>query len=160
MMKWIQFGREKGYLINFLSYPHTRIHLQNGIIYVMEKNFELVEKNAVDSPVENIKWYGKESQTDEKPMHDKGKGEPVLIRLFEFKFPPTLEHLPTKEEILTPEYLKQVRINLWADGLRLISDDLIRIDINKEGCKIFAPCQATTGNSFLEEPKTIQEWTK
>jgi len=53
-----------------------------------------------------------------------------------------------------------LKATLWGDALRLISDDLVRVDINKEGCKIFVPCQATTGNSFLEEPKTIQEWTQ
>jgi len=120
------------------------------------KNFEVIEK---DSEVTNsdIKWYGKEDQTEEKLMHDKGVGEAVLIRLFEFKFPPTLEKLPTKEEILTPEYIRHLRATLWADALRLIMEP--RVVIDKESCKIFAPCQATTGNSFLEEPKTIQEWT-
>jgi hypothetical protein len=125
----------------------------------MNTNFELVKEKDEDVGVDAHKWYGKEDRTDEKLMHDQGKGEPVLIRLFEFKFPPTLETLPSQEQILTPEYLKQIKVNLWADGLRLISDDLVRTDINKEGCKIFVPCQATTGNNFLEQPKTIQEWT-
>lgn len=121
-------------------------------------NFELIKEKDEDVGVGVHKWYGKEDRTDDKLMHDKGKGEPIVIRLFEFKFPPTLERLPTKEEILTPEYLRQVKINLWSDGLRLVMEP--RVAIDKEGCKIFAPCQATTGNSFLEEPKTIQEWTR
>lgn len=121
-------------------------------------DFEVVEENALDAPVDNIKWYGKEGQTDEKPMHDTGSGEPVLIRLFEFKFPPTLEKLPTKEELLTPEYIRHIQVNLWSDGLRLAMEP--RVHIDKEGCKIFAPCVAATGNSFLEEPKLLQEWIK
>lgn len=121
-------------------------------------NFEFVEENAKDSPTENIKWYAKEDQTEEKLMHDKGVGEPVVIRLFEFKLPPNIEKLPTSEEILTPEYLKHLKASLWADALRLVMDP--RVVIDKESIKVFAPCQATTGNSFLEDPKTIQEWTR
>lgn len=122
----------------------------------MDTNFELVEEDAVNSPVENIKWYGKEDQTDEKLMHDKGKGEPVLIRLFEFRLSPAIEGLPTKEQILTPEYIKHLKATLWADGLRLVMEP--RVIIDKESIKIFAPCQAAMGNNFLEEPKLLQEW--
>ena len=123
----------------------------------MTTNFELTKEQDVDLGLDAHKWYGKEDRTDESLMHDQGKGEPILIRLFEFKFPATLEKLPTKEEILTPEYLKHLKTQLWSDALRLVIEP--RVVIDKEGCKIFAPCQATTGNSFLEEPKTIQEWT-
>lgn len=119
-------------------------------------DFEVLEKDAVDSPVKDIKWYGKENQTDEKLMHDQGTGKPIVIRLFEFKFPPTLKELPTKEQILTPEYIKQVQTQLWADSLRLVMEP--RVVIDKEGCKIFAPCEARAGANFIEEPKTIQEW--
>ena len=118
-------------------------------------NFEIVEEN---SPVTktDVKWYGKEDQTEEKSIHDKGKGEPVLIRLFEFRLSPLLETLPTKEQILTPEYIKHLQVQLWSDGLRLIMEPRVMID--KESIKIFAPCQATMGNNFLEEPKLLQEW--
>lgn len=120
--------------------------------------FEVIEKDAIDSPVEDIKWYGKEDRTEEKSVHDTGKGEPIVIRLFEFKFPPTLEVLPTKEQILTPEYLKHLKTQLWGDALRVVLEP--RVSITKEGCKIFVPCQATTGNSFIEEPKLLQEWIR
>ena len=119
-------------------------------------NFELVQEKDVDLGIGEHKWYGKEDQTEDKSIHDKGKGEPVLIRLFEYRFPPTLEVLPTKEQILTPEYIKQIKVQLWGDGLRLIMEP--RVFIDKESCKVFAPCQSTTGNSFLEEPKLLQEW--
>jgi hypothetical protein len=117
-----------------------------------------VEEGAKDSPTENIKWYGKEGQTDEKLIHDKGVGQPILIRLFEFKFPPSLETLPSREQLLTPEYVKHLHGQLWGDGLRMVMEP--RVHIEKEGCKIFVPCQASTGNSFLEEPKLLQEWIR
>lgn len=121
-------------------------------------NFELVEENAIGAPVKDIKWYGREDKTEEKLMHDKGSGEPVLIRLFEYKFPPTLEAIPTKEQILTTEYIKHLQTLLWADSLRLIMEP--RVVIDKEGCKIFAPCQARAGATFMEEPKLLQEWIR
>lgn len=118
--------------------------------------FEATEKNAVESPVEDIKWYGKEDQTGDASIHDKGEGEPIVIRLFEFKFPPTLEKLPTKEQLLTPEYLKHLNNILWGDALRMVLEP--RVSINKEGCKIFVPCVARTGQSFLDEAKLLQEY--
>jgi hypothetical protein len=121
-----------------------------------EKTFEFVEENATDSPVENIKWYARETQTDQKLMHDVGKGDTATIRLFEFKFPPTLEKLPTKEEILTPQYLRELNIQLWGDDLRLIREP--EVSITKEGCKVYAACQPRSGSNFIEEPKLLQEW--
>ncbi len=117
---------------------------------------EVIEENAIDSPVENIKWYAKEDDTEGKLMHDQGTGEPVVIRLFEWKLPPTLDKLPTKEEILTPSYLKHLQTELWADALRLVMEP--RVVIDKESIKIFAPCQAASGQNFLEQPKMLQEW--
>lgn len=122
----------------------------------MDTTFEAVEEKAQDSPVENIKWYGNEKQTEDKSIHDTGKGEPVVIRLFEFSFPPTLEVLPTKEQLLTPDYLRHVNAQLWGDGLRMVAEP--RVAITKEGCNIFVPCVARTGQSFLEDPKLLQEW--
>lgn len=122
----------------------------------LPKDFEAIEQNAQDAPVSDIKWYGKEDQTEESLVHDKGQGEPVVIRLFEFKFPPTLEKLPTKDELLTPEYLRHLHQTLWGDALRMVMEP--RVHITKEGCKIFVPCQARTGQTFLEQPKLLQEW--
>lgn len=118
------------------------------------EDFELVQDQATDMPAH--KWYGKEEKTNEELMHDQGKGEPIVIRLFEFTFPPTLEVLPTKEQILTPEYIKHLQTQLWGDSLRLVAEP--RVAIDKEGCKVFVPCQATNGNTFTEAPKLLQEW--
>lgn len=121
-------------------------------------NFEFAVKDDAELKLGEHKWYGKEDQTEDTSIHDKGKGEPIVIRLFEYKFPPTLETLPTKEQLLTSEYLKEIKTRLWADGLRVVLEP--RVNITKEGCKIFVPCQATTGNSHLEDPKLLQEWLR
>lgn len=119
--------------------------------------FEVVEENAIETNTD-IKWYGREDQTDQTMMHDSGTGTPIVIRLFEFKLPLTITQLPTKEQILTPEYIKQLKIQLWGDSLRLVMEP--RVVIDKESIKIFAPCEASAGSTFLEEPKTIQEWVR
>lgn len=121
-------------------------------------NFELVKDKDEDVGVGEHNWYGKEDRTQDNLMHDKGAGEPVVIRLFEFKTQPGLEKLPTKEQILTPDYLRQLRVQLWGDSLRLVMEP--RVVIDNESIKIFAPCQASTGSNFLETPKLLQEWIK
>lgn len=124
----------------------------------MNNSFELTKDKDEDLGLDAHKWYGKEDRTDENSIHDKGIGKPVVIRLFEFKFPPTLENLPTKEQILTPEYIKHLQTLLWADSLRLVMEP--RVVIYKEGCKIFVPCEARAGANFIDEPKMLQEWIK
>lgn len=120
------------------------------------KDFEFAVDKDEELNIGQHKWYGKEEQTQDSSIHDTGKGSGIVIRQFEFQFPPTLETIPTKEELLTPQYLKDLQTQLWADGLRLVLEP--RISISKEKCIVFATCQATTGNSFLEEPKLLQEW--
>lgn len=101
-------------------------------------------------------WYVKEDRTEDKLMHDIGKGDAVIIRLFEWSFPPTLEFLPTKEQIITDGYLKQIDIQLWSDGLRRVMEP--RVTIDKSGCKVFVPCVARTGQNIIDSPKLLQEW--
>lgn len=122
----------------------------------MSKSFEFAVKEDAEVGIGEHKWYGTEDRTEDKSIHDEGKGEPVVIRLFEFKFRPNLEKLPTKEELLTPEYLKHIDTELWGDALRRVMEP--RIDITKDGCKIFVPCVARTGQSHLDQPKYLQEW--
>jgi len=122
----------------------------------LSDNFVAIEKDAEDAPVKDIKWYGKKDRTEDESIHDKGKGEPITIRLFEFKFPPNLDKLPTKEELLTKELIRFIKTSLWGDGLRAVLEP--RVEIDKDGYKVFVPAQAKTGQSFLENPKTLQEW--
>lgn len=120
------------------------------------KDFEFAVDKDEELDIGQHKWYGKESQTEDSSIHDTGKGEAIVIRHFRFEFPPTLVVLPTKEQLLTPEYLRDLKTQLWADALRVVMEP--RVNITKTGCDVFVPCQATSGNSFLEEPKLLQEW--
>lgn len=124
----------------------------------MPKEFEVIEENAVNSPVEDIKWYGKEEETEQALMHDNGKGEIIDLRSFVYKFPIRLETPPTKEEILTPSYLQFLRTTLWADDLRMVLEP--RVHIDNDGYIVMATCQARNGRTFVEAPRLLQEWTK
>jgi hypothetical protein len=122
----------------------------------MSTNFEFALDKDEKLNIGEHKWYGKDDRTEDESIHDKGKGEPVVVRLFEYNFPPTLEKLPTDEELLTPDYLREIDTQLWSDGLRRVQEP--RTHVTKEGCKVFVPCVATTGNSHLEAPKLLQEY--
>lgn len=121
----------------------------------LPKEFTAIEHNAPETNTD-IEWFGKEDQTEARSIHDKGEGTPVVVRLFEFAFRPDIAKTPTKDELLTPSYIKHVDGELWGDGLRRVAEP--RIHIDEKGCKIFVPCVASTGQSHLEEPKLLQEW--
>ena len=118
-------------------------------------NFEFVKERDEELGIGAHKWYGKEDQTDTSLMHDKGTGENIVIRNFEFKLNPEIKVPPTKEQILTPEYIKHLQTLLWADSLRLVLEP--RVVIDKEYIRIFAPCQARTGATITESAKFLQE---
>lgn len=120
--------------------------------------FELTKDKDEEVGVKEHQWFGKEDRTKEELMHDTGTGEAVTIRLFEFKLNPALKDKPTKEQILTPEYIKHLQALLWGDSLRLVMEP--RVEITEDKILIFAPCQARAGANFIEEPKLLQEWIK
>jgi len=81
----------------------------------MNNSFEVIESKSEDTK-SDIKWYGSEQQTDLKTLSDSGKGEPVLIRFKKFQFKPDLRKLPTKEQLITPEFVKHIDAELWGHG--------------------------------------------
>jgi len=124
----------------------------------MSKTFEVIEFDAVDSPVKDIKWYGKEDRTEDTSIHDRGKGTPVNIRHLEFALKPGMEVKSTREQILTPEYMRFLQTELWADDLRMVLEP--RIEIKENTLHIFVPCVSRTGSNFTEDPKLLQEWIR
>ena len=121
-------------------------------------NFELIKETDDELGIKEHKWYGKQDQTETNLLHDKGTGDKIVLRNFEFKVNPELKTLPTKEQILTPEYVKHLSVLLWADSLRLLTTPEVRID--KEYIRVFAACVPRTGATLSEEPKYLQEWMK
>ncbi len=124
----------------------------------MDKNYEFVKEKDEELGIGAHKWYGKEDQTDENLMHDKGTGDTIVMRFFPFKMNPELKVLPTKEQILTPEYVKYLKTQLWADGLRAVTEPTVKID--KDTFTIGVACHAVNGQVITEEAKYLQEWIK
>ena len=121
----------------------------------MDTNFEFTKEKDEELGIGVHKWYGREDQTEENLLHDESKGEPIVIRNFEFALNPDLKHKPTKEQILTPEYIKHLQTLLWADSLRLVLEP--RVQITKDKILVSVPCQARTGATIMEQPKYLQE---
>lgn len=80
--------------------------------------FELTEKNAADSPVDDIKWHGQEIEVNSNPLVDPGVGREVVLRSFFFKAAPVPRGFrpPTKPQILS-HYKKMIDDFLWKDAL-------------------------------------------
>lgn len=105
---------------------------------------KFVEKNALNAPVKDIAWDATQAQTDGVRIEDGGTGRPIILRQFEFQFPPGFKGKPTKEEILTESYIKYLENFLWADALEMIMEP--KVVFSEKGFKVFATCQVKKGN--------------
>ena len=115
-----------------------------------------LEINAIDAPVKDIMWEAQEAQSElSAPLVDDGSGKPVILRRFQFKFPPNLPHKPTKKEILT-YHKDKLNIFLWKDELELVLEP--KIQISKDGYDIFATCQPKKGSmlAYKDKPQLLQ----
>ncbi len=117
-------------------------------------NYEFIKDKDDELGIGEHKWYGREEQTESNLLHDKGVGEPIVIRNFEFARTPGSDK-PTKEQILTAEYVKHLQTLLWADSLRMVLEP--RVNITDDKIIISVPCQARTGATIMETPKYLQE---
>ena len=124
----------------------------------MDNSFEFLEEDAVDAPVKNIKWEGKEVGTPDSILQNDGSGQPIILRTYKFAFNPELKGRPTKEQILTPEYKQYLNKLLWADELRMVLEP--KVAINEKEFVVYATCQPRTGATILEKPKLIQEYAR
>lgn len=92
-----------------------------------------------------------QAQTDGVKIEDSGSGKPIILRQFEFHFPPGFKGKPKKEEILTESYIKYLENFLWADALEMIMEP--KVVFNEKGFKIFATCQARKGHLIPYDKK-------
>lgn len=91
------------------------------------------------------KWFGSTMETEQQPILDPGTGKPVILRRFDFMYPPGGKK-PTKKQLLTPEYLKHLDNTLWLDELERIM--LPRVTFKKKGFSIFVPCHPKKGSAI------------
>src|SRR3990167_3098126 len=102
------------------------------------KKFKAIEKDAVDVPTgdKNIEWEGEEVQSESttKLTEDKGTGQAVVIRFFEFGANPEVfkQHKPTSQQLFD-SHRKGIEALLWRDGLRPYEGVEPRLMFSKNG---------------------------
>jgi hypothetical protein len=123
---------------------------------------QIVEANAVNSPVNDILWNASQMDTTSKTTleEDKGYGEAAIIRMFEFAANPEAfrQHTPTKQELFNTHY-KGIEVMLWKDGLKVMPevDPKVTINSKKTKYRIFVGAKAQRGQQILERPKTLSQ---
>lgn len=121
-----------------------------------DSKFTLTEKDAKDSPVQDIKWEGQSAETGDVSLMDTGTGTAVILRTFEYALPP-LEQLPSKKELIE-HHLPRIEAFLWKDSLNLIQEPKLIFSKDKKNFRIFVTCEARAGAVITEKPKLIQDY--
>ena len=125
----------------------NRSHKSRDINSHIKGKAEVTEVNAENSPVKDIKWDVQQAEvhSDISFKEDDGSGRPIILRQFDYVFPPGNQHRPSEDDILTPGYLKFLEAQLYfVDELDLVQKP--KVMIGKDGFKIFATCQARKGS--------------
>lgn len=125
----------------------NRSHKKKDLDAHIKAEAQLLERNAIDAPVQDVKWDVKNAEVhaDVDLKLDDGSGRPIILRQFEYIFPPGVQYKPREEDILTEGYIQFLKSQLYfADELDLIEKP--RVYIDEKGFKIFATCQARKGS--------------
>ena len=138
----------------------NRSHKKKDIDAHIKGKAELLEKGALGAPVEDVKWNVQQGEvhSDIDIKLDTGEGRPIILRQFDYKFPPGLQMKPTADDILTEGYLNFLEAQLYfVDELDLVEKP--RVMIGTDGFKIFATCQAKKGSiiPYHNKPQTLTE---
>lgn len=137
---------------------HTSRDLSDHI--VGETSF--VEEGVEDAPVKDIGWDVKQAEVDSgvQLREDKGEGEAIIVRSFDFKANPEAfrEDPPTKQELFNA-HIGQIEMILMQDGLKLFTDVEPRLKLSKkkEGYRITIAATPRKGWGLLEKPQTLSE---
>ncbi len=108
-----------------------------------------IEPDAHDSPVKDLPYETAQIDSERQELLDPATGRPVILRQFEFLYPPARMGQPTREQILTPGYRKYLNDMLWLDDLELIQEP--KVIFSDRGFKIFVTCQARKGRIIPSE---------
>lgn len=138
----------------------NRSHKKKDIGAHIKGKAKLVEQDAADAPVKDINWDVQQAEvhSDIPLSTDEGDGRPIILRTFEYKFPPGIQYIPTADNILTEGYLKFLEAQLYfVDELDLVQKPKISID--ETGFRIFATCQARKGSIIpgVSRPQTLTQ---
>lgn len=110
----------------------------------------LTEYESRDLPSSKTDWDVQEIETKSDPLIDSGTGKPIILRQFKFTLNPAIKVLPTKEQILTKQYLKDLNNILWAQDLELVM--MPRVVISQKEILVIAPCQPRKGAIISGNP--------
>jgi len=132
------------------------------------KKFKSIEKNAeIKSPfkrdyIGNIEWEGEQLQAtaDTKIEDDKGIGQAMVIRFFEFgvNLQAFKDHKPTAQELFDA-HRKGLEAILWKDGLKPYEgiEPRIMFSKNKKFYRIILMCIPRGMATLLDKPKTLSQ---
>lgn len=119
------------------------------------------------SDEKNHRWNANtvETTSDVHLEDDKGEGDVVVIREFEFGVNPQAfkEYQPTRQELFN-HHAKQIEMMLWGDGLQPVREYTPKITIskNKKKYRIFVLATPAKGNILPSAytPKTLSQLAK
>ncbi len=126
------------------------------------KKFKVTEKDAANSPVNDIQWEGEEIgvESDTKLEQDTGTGQTILIRFFDFAANQEAfrNHLPTEQELFD-SHRKGIESLLWTDGLTpyLAIEPRVLFAKDKSQYRLVVSCIPSLGNSVLENTQTLTQ---
>jgi hypothetical protein len=122
----------------------------------LKRSGQIIEQNAKNAPVKDIKWEGQEIESERFEIKDPGVGQPVILRTFEFKINPALPKniKPTKQDLF--KYHEQmIKTMLWSDGMTILDEKKPKVQISKHQNKyrIFVLCMPR--EVLLDKPLTL-----
>ena len=101
------------------------------------------------------KWEGANVDVKSDPLIDSATGQASILRIFEFAINPTVQYVPTKQELFEYHY-PQISAALWKDGLVENREVAPRITLSDKKYRIYVTCTAKLGLTVLEKPLTLQ----
>jgi hypothetical protein len=130
-----------------------------------EKKFKVIEKDAKDAPVKDIEWEGEElgAESTTKIQEDKGTGQPIVIRFFDFAVNKEAfkNHTPTAQELFNSHRMGMDAM-LWNDGLVPCEaiEPRILFAKDKSHYRFVVSCIPSLGNAIVDKSKTLEELFK
>ena len=110
----------------------------------------------------DIQWDATQGEV-ESDVHledDKGVGNAIIVRSFDFKANPQafLERTPTKQELFN-DSARLIEIQLWKDGLQVMPDvnPKVMISKNKQNYRIVVGAEPAKGHLLGVTPQTLSQ---
>lgn len=108
--------------------------------------------------IDDNTWEGSQLEATSDPLIDSNQGKPYVIRFFEYSINPQVEYTPSKQELFNHHY-KQIRNDLWKDGLTAVESVSPRVLFSKDKKKYYIAVTAEPklNVAILEKTQTLQQ---